>query len=203
MNTVLVQIEGILNSRPLIPTSSDPSDLTALTPSHFLIGRTLTVLPSPQIKDAATIPTLSRYMRMQQLKLHFWSRFYKEYITELQTRQKWQRQGDQLRVNELVLVKDDRLPPNRWLLGRVTRLFPGSDGIARVADVLTTSGTVRRAFNRLCPLPMEDHNLVPGRQDVNASHVCIAHTHTAIQDDGPIQPRTPHSVSVRPVFGSK
>lgn len=162
MNTVLVQIEGILNARPLTPLSSDPSDLTALTPSHFLIGRTITFLPTPQVKETTAVHTLSRYMRTQHMKTHFWNRFYKEYISELQKRQKWKRHGGQLKLGELVLVKDDRLPPNRWLLGRVTRLYPGSDGVTRVADVLTTSGTQRRAYNRLCPLPVEEQNFVPG-----------------------------------------
>lgn len=162
LNTVLVQIEAILNSRPLTPLSSDPTDLTALTPSHFLIGRTLTLLPTPQIKETAAIHTLSRYMRTQQLKNHFWNRFYNEYVSELQKRQKWNKSRGQLQLGEMVLVKDDRVPPNQWLLGRVTRLYPGSDGVTRVADVLTTTGTLRRAFNRLCPLPVIDKNLIPG-----------------------------------------
>ncbi|XP_045504751.1 uncharacterized protein LOC123701362 isoform X1 [Colias croceus] len=162
MNTVLVQIEAILNSRPLTPISSDPSDLTALTPSHFLIGRTITFLPTPQVKETTAVHTLSRYMRTQQLKTHFWNRFHKEYITELQKRQKWRKDGGQLKLGEMVVVKDERLHPNQWLLGRVTRLHPGSDGVTRVADVLTSSGIQRRAFNRLCPLPIEDQNSVPG-----------------------------------------
>lgn len=162
MNTVLVQIEAILNSRPLTPMSSDPSDLTALTPSHFLIGRTISLLPSPQLKESAAVHSLSRYMRTQQMKIHFWNRFYKEYLSELQKRQKWRKQGEQLQLGEMVLVKDDRLLPNQWLMGRVTCLHPGSDGITRVADVLTTTGTLRRAYNRLCPLPVGDQSFVPG-----------------------------------------
>ncbi|XP_045449188.1 uncharacterized protein LOC123657715 [Melitaea cinxia] len=163
MNTVLIHIEAILNSRPLTPMSLDPSDLIALTPSHFLIGRTFTSLPNPEVKETAALHTLSRYMRMQKLKTHFWNRFYMEYITELQKRQKWQRKGGQLNLGEMVLIKDDRLPPNQWRLGRVTNIYPGSDGVARVADVITTSGPVRRAFNRLCPLPvMDQQNFVPG-----------------------------------------
>ncbi|XP_061723205.1 uncharacterized protein LOC133529500 isoform X2 [Cydia pomonella] len=81
---------------------------------------------------------------------------------ELQKRHNWTKDGGQLKLGEMVLVKDDRLPPNQWLLGRVTQLYPGTDGISRVADVLTMSGTVRRAFNRLCPLPVEDKSSVPG-----------------------------------------
>ncbi|GJQ71474.1 hypothetical protein Trydic_g13553 [Trypoxylus dichotomus] len=43
MYTFLVQIEGILNFRPLTPISDDPNDLTYLTPFHFLTGK----LPRP------------------------------------------------------------------------------------------------------------------------------------------------------------
>ncbi|XP_047992231.1 uncharacterized protein LOC125230960 isoform X1 [Leguminivora glycinivorella] len=72
---------------------------------------------------------------------------------ELQSRSKWRTQGAHPQLGEMVVVKDDRLPPNRWLLGRVTAIHPGSDGVNRVADVLTTTGTLRRAYNHLCPLP--------------------------------------------------
>lgn len=152
MYTVLVQIEAILNSRPLIPISSDPSDLIPLTPAHFLIGRTLTMLPAPQV-DQAPLHSLSRYKRIQLLKTHFWNRYYKEYVSELQIRNKWRTDRGQPQPGEMVLIKDERLPPNRWLLGRITTVFPGTDGVNRVADVKTTSGTLRRAWNRLCPLP--------------------------------------------------
>ncbi|XP_008178366.1 uncharacterized protein LOC103307817 [Acyrthosiphon pisum] len=52
--TVLNRIEVCLNSHPLSPLSSDPSDLNVLTPGHFLIGGSLTCLPD---KDVANVPT--------------------------------------------------------------------------------------------------------------------------------------------------
>lgn len=161
MNTLLVQIEAILNSRPITPLSSDPSDLIPLTPSHFLIGRMMTLLPSPQVQDCS-LHILPRYQRIQQLKAHFWNRYYKEYISELQTRVKWHKSNGELRHGEMVLIKDDRLPPNRWMIGRVTNLYPGTDGVARVADVRTSTGTIRRAFNRLCPLPLLEQDVPKG-----------------------------------------
>lgn len=40
LNTLLCQIEACVNSRPMTPLGSDPSEPDAFTPAHFLIGRT-------------------------------------------------------------------------------------------------------------------------------------------------------------------
>ncbi|KAH1020919.1 hypothetical protein HUJ04_010505, partial [Dendroctonus ponderosae] len=46
-----VQIEAVLNLRPLHPMSSDPNDLTPLTPNHLLIGKLLITPPDPLLND--------------------------------------------------------------------------------------------------------------------------------------------------------
>lgn len=151
MYTLLVQIEGILNSRPLTPLSSDPSDLSALTPFHFLIGRTLTVLPHPQVSDCDPA-RLPRHKRVELLRQHFWRRFNVEYISQLHQRTRWQRSTGALTEGSLVIVKDEALPAAQWPLGRITKLYPGADGVSRVADIKVQTGTIRRAFHKICPL---------------------------------------------------
>lgn len=153
-STVLTQVEAILNSRPLSPMSTDPQDYTPLSPAHFLVGRPLT---APASSNLMEVPAhrLSRYQRVEQIRQHFWTRWSKEYVSELQVRTKWTYNTADLKQDILVLIKEDNAPPLKWSLGRITRTFPGKDGVARVADIRTAHGIVRRAFSKICPLPVE------------------------------------------------
>ncbi|XP_018566985.1 uncharacterized protein LOC108907687 [Anoplophora glabripennis] len=65
--TLLVQIEAVLNSRPMSPLSNDPSDFSALTPSHFLIGRSIVQLAQLDLTDVP-MNRLSHFQRIQQLQ---------------------------------------------------------------------------------------------------------------------------------------
>ena len=154
LTTLTAQIEAILNSRPLVPMSSDPADLRALTPAHFLIGHTLV---QPLEADLTNVKEtrLSHFERIQQLAQHFWTRWQMEYISELQSRTKWRDNKFQLQLNSLVIIKDEHAPSTKWMLGRVVQLHPGSDKICRVATVKTASGDIKRSFSKLCVLPIE------------------------------------------------
>lgn len=149
--TVLTQIEAVLNSRPLSPLSSDSNDFLPLTPAHFLIGRPLT---APICENLTTIEParLGRYDRVEQLRQHFWQRWSKEYVSELQTRTKWKVNSEDITPDSLVLIKEENVPPLKWKLGRVTQVFPGADGISRVAEIRTAHGIIRRSFAKICPL---------------------------------------------------
>lgn len=155
LSTVLAQIEAILNSRPLNPLSADPNDFLPLSPSHFLVGRLLT---APAFTDLTEVPAsrLTRYQKVEQIRQHFWTRWTKEYISELQTRMKWNEHKPDLQPNTLVVLKEDNSPPLKWSLGRIIATIPGKDGVSRVADIRTASGIVRRAFSKICPLFDED-----------------------------------------------
>jgi len=45
VQTILVEVEAVLNSRPLVADSSSPNDGEAITPANFLVGTTLAALP--------------------------------------------------------------------------------------------------------------------------------------------------------------
>ncbi|XP_072401038.1 uncharacterized protein [Diabrotica undecimpunctata] len=153
-NTMLNQIEAILNSRPLCPLSSDPSDYTPLTPAHFLIGRPLVACPDRNITEER-VNRLTRYQHIQLLCQHFWRRWSLEYIAELQHRTKWKTNHGSLSEGSLVLLKSDNTLPTQWRLGRIVHIFKGSDNVARVASIKTQDGIVKRSFTKICPLPIE------------------------------------------------
>ncbi|XP_048480515.1 uncharacterized protein LOC105380138 isoform X2 [Plutella xylostella] len=157
MSTCLTQIEAILNSRPITPISTDPQDFCALTPAHFLIGRTLTSIPCQQIAETTNLSLLQRHKRVELIKQHFWTRFTNDYISTLQQKTKWHSGSNDLKENSLVLIKDKMSPPLLWSLGRILKVYPGVDGINRVAEIKTKKGTIRRGWNNICLLPLEDN----------------------------------------------
>ncbi|XP_059217544.1 uncharacterized protein LOC131994722 [Stomoxys calcitrans] len=151
LQTLLSRIEACLNSRPLSPTSASPSDLTALTPGHFLIGTPILVPLDPEYSQAP-ISIQNRWERLKAIHQHFCSRWKDEYLKELQKRYKWQKSSDNLKVDALVVIRDENLPPNCWRLGRITKVYHGSDNRVRVADILTQKGLITRAITKLVVL---------------------------------------------------
>ena len=153
--TVITQIEAVLNSRPLLPLSSDPSDLESLTPGHFLIGDALLAVPQD---DVTEIPTnrLSSYKKLQQMVQRFWRSWSNDYLNTLQQRSKWRQNVNNIKIGTLVLLKEDNVPPMNWQLARVIGVHPGQDNLVRVVSVRTNNGVVRRAINKVCPLPESD-----------------------------------------------
>ncbi|XP_046145649.1 uncharacterized protein LOC123988934 [Osmia bicornis bicornis] len=155
LTTLLIQVEAILNSRPLCPLTEDPEDLSALTPGHFLIGDALTSVPEPSLTSIVS-SRLSRWQLIQQKVQHFWTRWAAECLHNYQTISKWHHPSHELKVGSLVLLTDERLPPSKWPLARILQLHPGKDGLTRVVTLKTVSSTLQRPITKLAVLPTHD-----------------------------------------------
>lgn len=152
LSTLLARIEAILNSRPLVQADSD--DEPYLTPGHFLIGRPLNAVPEVDLSHVKT-STLSKWRLIQQITQHFWSRWSNDYLLSLQPKAKWLTENPNLTTNDVVLLREENLPPACWKLGRVIETHPGSDGLVRVATIKTESTTLKRPITKLYPLPKD------------------------------------------------
>lgn len=96
---------------------------------------------------------LTRWQRVQQMSQYFWKRWTSDYLNQLQMRTKWTKINDAPKINDLVLIKDENLPPTQWLTGRITATFPGDDGFIRVVNVRTKNGEFKRPIAKICALP--------------------------------------------------
>lgn len=150
--TVLTQIECLLNSRPICVLDNNPNNPIALTPTHFLFGSPLNSLPSSNMSILA-MNQVDRFKLCDAMVQHFWKRWHVEYLSTLQSRQKWNTPLNPGRIGMLVVIMNENLPPLQWPLGIVEKLFPGKDGISRVAEVRTKNGLYVRPMAKLCPLP--------------------------------------------------
>lgn len=152
--TLLAQIEAVLNSRPMYALNDNPMDCSALTPAHFLIQEPF-ILP-PQIEaPAATTYSLKRIFEEQKKLIeHFWQRWRNEYLTTLVQRKKWTEEKEHIKIGQLVVIKDENLPPARWLMGRIIELIQSKDGLIRSVVVQTPKSKLTRAVQKICILPV-------------------------------------------------
>ena len=152
LNTVVTEVEAILNSRPMCANSDDPNDGEALTPAHLLIGSSLMTVPDEPL-NSNNFSYLNRWQRITYLKQRFWDIWKRDYILQLQQRAKWFQSNPNIRVGQLVVIHEDNTPPQTWPLARVTRTVAGKDGRVRVVDVSNSRGTLRRPIHKIAPLP--------------------------------------------------
>ncbi|XP_075167705.1 uncharacterized protein LOC142239828 [Haematobia irritans] len=147
-STVLSRIEACLNFRPLCPMSESSQELVALTPGHFLVGSPI-LAPLEQLEEESPLHLVHRFRKMKALSQQFCLRWKEEYLKGLQKRYKWKFPQRDIEVGDLVVIRDEQLPPTSWKLCRVDDVYPGSDGRVRVADVRTANGVVIRPVVKL------------------------------------------------------
>ncbi|XP_067674964.1 uncharacterized protein [Haliotis asinina] len=155
LQTVLVEVEGILKSKPLGYVSTDAKDVDPITPNILLMGRRDASLPQV-VYPAHELLGRKRWRHSQVLADQFWKHFVKYYLPTLQVRQKWR--GDKpnhnnLECNDVVMIADPQTVRSLWQVGRVCRTYPGDDGRVRSATVLVGDQEVTRPVARLIRLP--------------------------------------------------
>lgn len=152
LHTVLIEIEGMLNSKPLGYTSSEVADPDPVTPNCLLMGRRDASVPQV-VYEGPEILGRRRWRHSQILADHFWQHFLKHYLPGLQARQKWQKESVNLQIGDVVMIVDNQLPRALWPVGKVSQVFPGPDARIRSAEVTVKGRTYVRPVARLVSLP--------------------------------------------------
>ena len=149
LRTFLVEVESIINSRPLVPLSIDARNNEPLTPNHLLLLRSL---PNqcPGVFEENSSYARKKWMYVQHLANVFWKRWIDEFLPMLNKRQKWLTKEENLKRDSIVLLVDERVPRAKWLLGRVVDVYPDKNNLIRTVLVKTKSGLAKRPVNKLC-----------------------------------------------------
>ncbi|XP_054711436.1 uncharacterized protein LOC129221026 [Uloborus diversus] len=154
--TILSEIEGVLNSRPLIPMSTEMDNFEILTPGHFLIGRPITNLSEPQLIDVKE-NTLSKWQRITKFSQRIWKLWKRDYLTHLQQRNKWRFSKNDVKTVTLFLIREENLPSTKWCVGRIIETNIGRDNRVRVIKLCLPSGSALiRNVRDVCILPVEE-----------------------------------------------
>ncbi|XP_064470123.1 uncharacterized protein LOC135384870 [Ornithodoros turicata] len=163
METLLHEVEAVVNSRPLTFLHSTPDEPAALTPAHLLIGRTLTALPekpSHEVQSSTAQSSIRRWRHKQKIADMFWRRWKQEYLLELRSAHQTNATEcfPKLSEGDVVLLHDHKTPRHIWKLARVNEVHPGRDGNVRSCTVRLPNETItRRPVQLLYPLEMTRH----------------------------------------------
>ena len=151
VQTLMCEVETIVNSPPITKVSSDPNDLEALTPNHLLLLKTKPNLP-PGLFNKEDIYMRRRWQQVQYMADLFWKRWIREYLPLLQERQKWAQPRRNFDIGDIVLIVDEKAPRNSWPMGRILKVMPDNKVFVCRVQVKTKTVVLERPITKLCLL---------------------------------------------------
>ena len=174
LNTLLIEVEGIVNSRPISYVYDDSEGVSyALTPAHLIYGRRITTVPSDtHFEIVSTNQSLTRrakhHRRLLEMFTKLWRRDYLLSLREGVTKNDKLSSKSQIKCGDIVLLLNEKTRRAFWRLARVEEILAGKDGVVRVAKIRVLSNDnrvtiLRRSVKHLIPLE------VPSDDDVQTT----------------------------------
>ena len=169
LNTLLVEVEGIVNSRPISYVYDDSEGVSyALTPAHLIYGRRITTVPSDtHFEIVSTNQSLTRrarhHRRLLEMFTKLWRRDYLLSLRERVTKKDKLSSNSQIKCGDIVLLLNEKTRRAFWRLARVVEILAGNDGIVRVAKIRVLNNDnrvtiLRRSVKHLIPLEVPSND---------------------------------------------
>ena len=149
--TSLVEVENLINSRPITKVSEDPDD-GVLTPNHLLIMHDNTEYSAQNLDLGAIFRR--KWKRVMQIRNQFWKTWTTRYLQELQLRSKWTKESPEVKEGDIVLQMEAGSPRGVWPLAIITSIIKSHDGIVRSVNVKTSKSSYTRPVNKLVKLEL-------------------------------------------------
>ena len=169
LRTLMVEIEAVINNRPLTYMYDDENGITyPLTPSDPIYGRQLSTSPnSKHFNVISTNKALTKKARHHfRLLENFNRQWQKEYLLSLRENYYVKKQKGKpapvLAQGDVVLVKEEGTARCWWKLAKIVELIYSKDNAVRAARVKVISSdravTLRRPVAHLIPLEVPISN---------------------------------------------
>jgi len=137
LRTLMYEVMAIINSRPLsVDSLNEPGAPLPLTPNHLLTMKASVIMPPPGEFPKEDLYLKKRWRRVQYLANQFWTRWKKEYLHNLQIRQKWQTRKPNIKTGDIVILCEEDKPRSDWRLARVIETVQSTEGLVRRVKVL-------------------------------------------------------------------
>ena len=155
----LAEAECIVNSRPLTLESLHDPDSKPLSPSQILTMKTRVASPPPGVFQEIGVYARKRWRVVQHMANSFWSRWRKEYLQLLQSRQKWSETKRDLKEGDIVLMKDDGTPRGQWPLALVVETHKSNDGLVKSVSLRSRGSCFDRPVHKTVLLVAGDEEM--------------------------------------------
>jgi hypothetical protein len=153
LRTLFCEVMAIINCRPLtVENENDPMSPLPLSPNNLLTMKTDVVLPPPGEFVKEDVYTRKRWRKVQHVANEFWQRWRKEFLSQLQTRQRWNQTERNFEIGDVVLFKEENPIRNQWQLARVIETYKGRDNLVRKVKLLMSDSRLDKNGKRLHPV---------------------------------------------------
>lgn len=144
-----------LNSRPIAYRVTAEPDSEMLTSGHFLICRSLNLLPE---SGESNIVSLSRQYEANRSRIRsIWQLWSRNYLNQLKNT-KWKTTQSNLSIRQIVIYLHSLEHPAKWTSTHITLCFLNSNNVIQTIEINVNKQFKQVAVNRVIYLPVEDNS---------------------------------------------
>uniref|UniRef100_A0A0M3IF98 Integrase catalytic domain-containing protein n=1 Tax=Ascaris lumbricoides TaxID=6252 RepID=A0A0M3IF98_ASCLU len=172
LQTLLCEIEAILNSRPITYVYESIHEGKAIRPIDFFSPNVDLLISSSEDKDELSDPSyrpeseINALQEKYRVSLYvlddFWRRWRDEYLLSLREQQKMEHLNPrnavvrEPEVGEVVIIYEEIVPRGQWKTGIITCINRSEDNQIRKVVLKTITGeNLERPINHLYPLELK------------------------------------------------
>ena len=160
LHTVIIEIENVINSRPLTNLENQPYE--NLTPYHLIYGRNLAskrtdkeILKSRILEELSSDNYIKSCKKLKANISYFENRFKNEYLTTLQERHTYLNKcknnavEEILQIGDVLLLKEGNQPKLSWRKGKIEAFIVGKDNITRGFKILVYQDRLQKTDKKI------------------------------------------------------